>query len=640
MVMSMIFSKMIKKIKWVNIIMTLIVMAIVIRLGYSQFYAYEELSLKATQSWQRGFPLEAARGKIYDSQQKVLVDNLTTSSLIIVPSQVKDYVTTANQLSKILGCSKEKILEKVKKKVSVERIQPEGRQLTEEKAYQIDRLKLPGVYLVQDTLRYYPHKNYLAQTLGFVGIDNQGLVGLELKYDEYLSGVNGSINYYMNAKSQNLNIYPADYVYPTNGMDIELTIDSRVQDVVERELNNAYTTYNPDSILCLAMDPRNGKILAMCSKPDFDPNDYKNADSQIYNRNLPIWKSYEPGSTFKIITFSSALNEKLFDMDKDTYYDRGYEIVKGARIKSWKKGGHGLQTFREVLQNSSNPGFVEIGRRLGKERLYQYIQDFGLTKKTGVDLTGESSGIMFDYDKFNEVEQATVAFGQGISVTPIQLVRAVCACVNGGQLYKPYIVNKVYNSKTHEVVVENQPEKIRQVITSDTSAKVRDAMEGVVTDGGGKNAYIDGYRIGGKTGTAQRAINGTYAGNGYILSFLGVAPIDNPQIVLYLAMDNPKKCVQYGGTTAAPIARKIFMDVLPALHVKKVTQQREKAYVWTDVKTYDVENYVGKTKKEVKNEHYGFEFLGSGDYVIDQLPRVGEKIEDGQKVKIMLGKKP
>lgn len=640
MVMSMIFSKMIKKIKWVNIIMTLIVMAIVIRLGYSQFYAYEELSLKATQSWQRGFPLEAARGKIYDSQQKVLVDNLTTSSLIIVPSQVKDYVTTANQLSKILGCSKEKILEKVKKKVSVERIQPEGRQLTEEKAYQIDRLKLPGVYLVQDTLRYYPHKNYLAQTLGFVGIDNQGLVGLELKYDEYLSGVNGSINYYMNAKSQNLNIYPADYVYPTNGMDIELTIDSRVQDVVERELNNAYTTYNPDSILCLAMDPRNGKILAMCSKPDFDPNDYKNADSQIYNRNLPIWKSYEPGSTFKIITFSSALNEKLFDMDKDTYYDKGYEIVKGARIKSWKKGGHGLQTFREVLQNSSNPGFVEIGRRLGKERLYQYIQDFGLTKKTGVDLTGESSGIMFDYDKFNEVEQATVAFGQGISVTPIQLVRAVCACVNGGQLYKPYIVNKVYNSKTHEVVVENKPEKIRQVITSDTSAKVRDAMEGVVTDGGGKNAYIDGYRIGGKTGTAQRAINGTYAGNGYILSFLGVAPIDNPQIVLYLAMDNPKKCVQYGGTTAAPIARKIFMDVLPALHVKKVTQQREKAYVWTDVKTYDVENYVGKTKKEVKNEHYGFEFLGSGDYVIDQLPRVGEKIEDGQKVKIMLGKKP
>ncbi|MEG0365231.1 MAG: penicillin-binding transpeptidase domain-containing protein [Coprobacillus sp.] len=633
----MIFSKMAQKIKWVNIVMTIIVCSIVIRLGYSQFAAYQELSLKATESWQRGFPLEAARGKIYDSQNEVLVDNLTTSSLIVVPSQVKDKVNTAYHLSKILGCSQDKIMDKLTKKVSVERIQPEGRQLQEDKAYQIDRLKLPGVYLVQDTLRYYPNKNYLAQTLGFVGIDNQGLVGLELKYDKYLSGVNGSINYYMNAKSQNLNIYPADYIYPTNGMDIELTIDTRVQDVVERELNNAFQTYNPDSILCLAMDPRNGKVLAMSSKPDFDPNDYKNADSQIYNRNLPIWKSYEPGSTFKIITFSSALNENLFDMDKDTYYDKGYEIVKGARIKSWKKGGHGLQTFREVLQNSSNPGFVEIGRRLGKDKLYKYVKDFGLTEKTGIDLPGESAGIMFDYDKFNEVEQATVSFGQGISTTPIQLVRAVSACVNGGYLYQPYIVNKISNAKTHEVVVENNKKLIRQVITSDTSAKVRDALEGVVTDGGGKNAYIDGYRIGGKTGTAQRAINGTYAGNGYILSFCGIAPIDDPQIVLYIAMDNPKNCVQYGGTTAAPIARKILVDVLPALGIKKVTSQREKAYVYTDVKTYDVENYVGLSKQQVKNDKYGFEFIGSGDYVIDQLPRVGEKIEDGQKVKIMLG---
>lgn len=635
--MFMIFSKMIKKIKWVNIVMSVIVLAIVLRLAYSQFVAYEEISLKATDSWQRGFPLEAARGKIYDSQQEVLVDNLTTSSLIVVPSQVKDPIDTAYRLACILECDEKKLLEKLKKKVSVERIQPEGRQLDENKAYQIDRLKLPGVYLVQDTLRYYPKKNYLAQTLGFVGIDNQGLIGLELKYDKYLSGVNGSINYYMNAKSQNLSIYPADYIYPTNGMDIELTVDTRVQDVVERELNNAYNTYNPDSILCLAMNPKNGKILAICSKPDYDPNDYQHADSQIYNRNLPIWKSYEPGSTFKIITFSSALNEKLFDMDKDTYYDKGYEIVKGARIKSWKKGGHGLQTFREVLQNSSNPGFVEIGRRLGKKKLYQYVQDFGLTKKTDVDLTGESSGIMFSYDRFNEVEQATVAFGQGISITPIQLVRAVCACVNGGYLYKPYIVNKIINSKTHEVIVENKKQLIGQVISEDTSKQVRSALEGVVTDGGGKNAYIDGYRIGGKTGTAQRAINGTYAGNGYILSFIGIAPIDDPEIVLYLAMDNPKKCVQYGGTTAAPIARKIFMDILPALHVKKVKSQRQKAYVWTDVKTYPVQNYIGLKKSEVKSDVYHFEFLGKGDHVIDQLPRVGEKIEEGKKVKIMLG---
>lgn len=633
----MIFETTLHKMKWIQRILLLIILAIILRLGYSQLVSYKSLTTKATESWQRGFTLEASRGKIYDNDGEVLVDNLTTSSVIVVPSQVKDYINTAYHLAKILECDEETMLEKVKKKVSVERLQPEGRQISDEKAYAISKLKLPGVYLVQDTLRYYPKKNYLAQTLGFVGIDNQGLTGLELKYDEYLTGTNGSINYYMNAKSQNLNIYPAEYNYPTSGFDMKLTVNTEIQDVIERELNNAYATYNPDSILALAMDPNNGAILGIASKPDYDPNDYKNADSEIYNRNLPIWKTYEPGSTFKIITFSSALNEKLFDMDNDTYFDKGYEIVNGVRIKSWKKGGHGLQTFREVLQNSSNPGFVEIGRRLGKDKLYQYVQNFGLTEKTNVDMIGESSGIMFSYDNFNEVEQATVAFGQGISVTPIQLVRAVCACVNGGYLYEPYIVDEIINPKTKEVVYKKEKKLIQQIISEETSIKVRDALEGVVTNGGGKNAYIEGYRIGGKTGTAQKAVNGTYSGNGYILSFIGVAPIDNPKIVLYIAMDNPKNCVQYGGTTVAPIARKMFSDILPAMGIERVTEQKEKAYVWTDVKTYKVDNYVGLKKSEVKSDNYGFEFLGEGDKVIDQLPRVNEKIEEGKKVKIMLG---
>lgn len=633
----MIFETTLHKMKWIQRILLLIILAIILRLGYSQLVSYKSLTTKATESWQRGFTLEASRGKIYDNDGEVLVDNLTTSSVIVVPSQVKDYINTAYHLAKILECDEETMIEKVKKKVSVERLQPEGRQISDEKAYAISKLKLPGVYLVQDTLRYYPKKNYLAQTLGFVGIDNQGLTGLELKYDEYLTGTNGSINYYMNAKSQNLNIYPAEYNYPTSGFDMKLTVNTEIQDVIERELNNAYATYNPDSILALAMDPNNGAILGIASKPDYDPNDYKNADSEIYNRNLPIWKTYEPGSTFKIITFSSALNEKLFDMDNDTYFDKGYEIVNGVRIKSWKKGGHGLQTFREVLQNSSNPGFVEIGRRLGKDKLYQYVQNFGLTEKTNVDMIGESSGIMFSYDNFNEVEQATVAFGQGISVTPIQLVRAVCACVNGGYLYEPYIVDEIINPKTKEVVYKKEKKLIQQIIREETSIKVRDALEGVVTNGGGKNAYIEGYRIGGKTGTAQKAVNGTYSGNGYILSFIGVAPIDNPKIVLYIAMDNPKNCVQYGGTTVAPIARKMFSDILPAMGIERVTEQKEKAYVWTDVKTYKVDNYVGLKKSEVKSDNYGFEFLGEGDKVIDQLPRVNEKIEEGKKVKIMLG---
>lgn len=626
-----------RKVKWIKIVIVLLVVAIITKICYIQIIDRVNIYNKATDLWQRSFPVEANRGVIIDNQGDVLATNLTTSSLVVVPSQIKDLETTSNKLAEILDVDVNVMKEKLSKKVSIQRIQPEGRQLEDEVASKISSLKLPGVYLIKDTKRYYPKGSYLGQTLGFVGIDNQGLLGLELKYDNYLSGSNGSVDYFMDAKSNPLTLYPSVYSAPTSGLDLQLTIDGEIQDIVERELNNAYDTYNPDGIWALAMDPNTGKILAMSSKPDFNPNDYKSADKDVYNHNIPIWKTYEPGSTFKIITFSSALNENLFDMDKDTYFDKGYEIVNGARIKSWKKGGHGLQTFREVLQNSSNPGFVEIGRRLGKDKLYEYVKKFGLTEKTGVDLPGESKGIMFDYDSFNELEQATVSFGQGISVTPIQLVRAICACVNGGKLYQPYIGDKIINSTTKDVIYEKKPELLRRVISEETSKKVRDALETVVTDGGGKNAYIDGYRIGGKTGTAQKAVNGSYVDGGYILSFVGVAPINDPKIVLYVAMDNPKNCVQYGGTTVAPIARKMLMDILPSMGIEKVASMRRKTYGPTDVKSVKVENYIGKSKKEISNPELKFKYVGDGDEVIDQLPRVGEYVEAGSTIVIMLG---
>ena len=626
-----------RKVKWIKIVIVLLVVAIITKICYIQIIDRVNIYNKATDLWQRSFPVEANRGVIIDNQGDVLATNLTTSSLVVVPSQIKNLETTSNKLAEILDVDVNVMKEKLSKKVSIQRIQPEGRQLEDEVASKISSLKLPGVYLIKDTKRYYPKGSYLGQTLGFVGIDNQGLLGLELKYDNYLSGSNGSIDYFMDAKSNPLTLYPSVYSAPTSGLDLQLTIDGEIQDIVERELNNAYDTYNPDGIWALAMDPNTGKIFAMSSKPDFNPNDYKSADKDVYNHNIPIWKTYEPGSTFKIITFSSALNENLFDMDKDTYFDKGYEIVNGARIKSWKKGGHGLQTFREVLQNSSNPGFVEIGRRLGKDKLYEYVKKFGLTEKTGVDLPGESKGIMFDYDSFNELEQATVSFGQGISVTPIQLVRAICACVNGGKLYHAYIGNKIINSTTKKVKKKKKPELLRRVISEETSKKVRDALETVVTDGGGKNAYIDGYRIGGKTGTAQKAVNGSYVDGGYILSFVGVAPINDPKIVLYVAMDNPKNCVQYGGTTVAPIARKMLMDILPSMGIEKVTSMRRKTYGPTDVKSVKVENYIGKSKKEISNPELKFKYVGDGDEVIDQLPRVGEYVEAGSTIVIMLG---
>lgn len=632
----MLFEHSVKKIRKVEITVIFLIVALILKVGYIQIINRNEIYEKAIQSWQRSFPVQANRGKIYDSTGSILASDLTTSSLVVVPSQITDKATTALQLAKILNVSETVLKEKLEKKVSIQRISPEGRQLDDSTARAISRLSLPGVYLIKDTKRYYPNHNYLSHCLGFVGIDNQGLLGLELEYDEYLSGENGSIDYYMDAKSHNLNMYPSTYTSPQSGMNITLTVNKDIQDIVERELNNAYDTYHPEGIWALAMDPQNGDILAIASKPDFDPNDYKNSSQDIYNQNIPIWKTYEPGSTFKIITFASALNENLFDMDQDTYYDKGYEYVSGARIKSWKKGGHGLQTFREVLQNSSNPGFVEIGRRLGKDRLYQYVQDFGLTEKTGVDLPGESSGIMFDYENFHELEQATVAFGQGISLTPIQLVRAICACVNGGELLRPHILKEITNSSNSDIVYQREKEVIRKVISDETSAKVRDALESVVSEGGGRNAYIEGYRIGGKTGTAQKAVNGSYVGGGYILSFVGIAPINDPEIVLYIAMDNPQNCVQYGGTTVAPIARKMFLDILPILGVEKVTQQKSKEYSATDIKRIKVKNYIGKTRNEIADPEIHFEYIGNGKKVIDQLPRKGEYIDSGDTVILML----
>ncbi|MDE6195499.1 MAG: PASTA domain-containing protein, partial [Erysipelotrichaceae bacterium] len=479
---------------------------------------------------------------------------------------------------------------------------------------------------------------YLAQVLGFTGIDNQGLAGLELQYDDILSAKSGSLNIPFDAKGHNVELYSESYDAPGQGMNVMLTIDSEIQNIVEREMNNLMERYKPKSALALAMNPKTGEVLAMVSKPDFDPNNYQDYSSDIINRNLPIWMSYEPGSTFKSVTFSAALELGLFDMFQDTYYDRGYEIVAGARIKSWRAGGHGLQTFLQVLENSSNPGFVEIGRRLGLDNLYSYVTNFGFGSKTGIDLPGESTGIMFKKEDMGEVEQATVSFGQGLSTTPIQLVTAFSAIINGGILYKPYITKAILDPITQDPILEYQPTQQRRVISQETSDKMRYALESVVANGGGKNAYIEGYKIGGKTGTAQKAENGVYLSNEYILSFLSAAPMDDPQIVLYIAADSPQNDVQYGGTVIAPVVKACYEDILPYLNVKKVEEQIPKKTTWLDPKTIQVNNFIGLTVDEVKQEGLIFEFIGEGDQVVDQMPEANTVLNEGGKVWIYLGK--
>ena len=525
----------------------------------------------------------------------------------------------------------------VSKKTSIERVHPEGRQLSFEIADEINKLNYDGVYLLKESKRYYPYGNLLSHVLGYVGIDNQGLSGLELEYDDVLTGSVGAIKYYSDALGNKLEM-AEEYVEPINGNNVTLTIDLDLQIAVERELDNAQAKYNPEHILAVAMDPNTGEVLAMASRPNYDPNEYQTYTQEVLARNLPIWMMYEPGSTMKITTLAAAINEGVVNLFEDTYYDSGSVNVDGATIHCWKAGGHGAQTFLNVVENSCNPGFVELGFRLGKEKLFEYIKNLGFGEKTGIDLNGEAKGILFYLDKVGNVELATTAFGQGVSVTPIQQITSVSAIVNGGTLYKPYIVKSTENSKG-DILTSVSPTEVRTVITKETSEMVRYALESVVANGSGRNAYIENYRIGGKTGTAQKVNNGTYMVGNYILSFIGFMPADKPEIVVYVAIDNPKGVVQYGGTVAAPIDKGIFESYIEINDLQPVKDGMPKEYNWLDTKYSVLPNVIGKSVKEANTilKGYKLEYSGTGSKVIYQSPEEGYYVKDGTTIKLMLG---
>lgn len=634
----MFFKEIDVRIRAVLLIIISFFIVIVLRVFYVQVFDYKKLNKLADDLWSRNLPIAADRGLILDRNGVVLADNITTTSLVLIPGQIKNKDLVSSELSKILKVSKKEMDKHVFKNTSIERVHPEGRQLSYEIADKIEKLKFDGVYLVKESKRYYPYKTMLSHVLGYVGIDNQGLSGLELEYDKYLTGENGAIKYFADAKGNKLKLSDI-YVAPQSGINLQLTIDYNIQKSIERELDNVVSMFSPDMALAVAMDPNTGEILAMSSRPSYDVNNYKKFSTQVLSRNLPIWASYEPGSTFKIVTFASALEEKLIDMNKDHFYDKGSVKIGGARIGCWKSGGHGDQTFLQVLENSCNPGFVKLGQMLGKEKLFSYLDTFGFGHKTGIDLNGEGKGIIFNLDKVGELELVTTAFGQGVSVTPIQQVTAVSAVVNGGNLYKPFIVKNYLEPETNNVIKSNSKSLIRKTISEETSNKMRYALESVVARGGGRYAYIDGYRIGGKTGTAQKVKDGRYLENNYIMSFMAVVPANNPKAVLYVAIDNPKKTAMLSSYTTAPVARRILLDIIDAMDIKEQKGAIEKVKVWNDPEYKSIPNVVGKSINEAKKELYLFEieYTGNGNKVLDQSPVSGKKVAVGSKIRLLLG---
>ncbi|MEK3882513.1 stage V sporulation protein D [Paenibacillus sp. PL2-23] len=614
-------------------------LALCIRLAYVQLIEGAELSAKAEDSWRRDIPYMGSRGEIWDRNGVRLAYNVSSPTVWAIPVQVKDKEGTAETLARMLGSTEEKMMSFLTKKAMIVNLGTAGRKLSQEKAEEIQALELPGIVVAEDNKRFYPYGSLAAHLLGFTGIDNQGLTGVEARYDDMLKGIQGNVSWLSDAAGRQMPNSSDIYVEPKEGLTLQLTIDQEIQTIMERELDQAMTALQPDGIIAIAMDPNNGEILGMASRPTYEPDKYREVASEVYNRNLPIWMTYEPGSTFKIITLAAALEEKKVDLTNETFFDPGAIEIGGARLRCWKKGGHGSQTFLEVVENSCNPGFVTLGNRLGKETLFQYIKDFGFGTKTGIDIGGEENGILFKLSQVGPVELATTAFGQGVSVTPIQQITAVSAAINGGTLYKPHVAKSFINRETGETVQTIEPEAVRKVISEETSKQVREALESVVAKGTGRNAFIDGYRVGGKTGTAQKVINGRYSPNEHIVSFIGFAPADDPQIVIYVAVDNPQG-IQFGGLVAAPIVRGMMEDALSVLEIPPRENQIDRLYKYGDTPIVTVPNVVGKSVSELYedlNMNFNLTSAGTGQYVIRQAPAAGTRVDRGSTIRIYLG---
>ncbi|MBQ3142470.1 MAG: stage V sporulation protein D [Bacilli bacterium] len=628
-----------KRIRIVLLVVSFLFLLIVLRVFYLQVIEYKELKNLAENLWSRNLPVGADRGLILDRNGKIIASNETTAGLVLIPNQIVNKEEVTKMLSEILEVSYEEMHKHVSKKTSIERVHPEGRGLSYEIADKIDSYNYDGVYLVKESKRYYPYGNVLSHVIGYVGIDNQGLSGLELLYDDVLTGENGSIKYFSDGKGKKLELSEI-YESPQNGMNITLTIDLDLQLTLENELNNAMNKYNAEGAIGIVMNPKTGEIYAMSSKPDFNPINYQNYSAEVINRNLAIWSNFEPGSTFKIVTLASAINEGKVNIFEETYFDTGSINVSGTHLHCWKTKGHGAQTFLEVVENSCNPGFVVLGQRVGKEKLFEYIDKLGFGSKTGIDLNGESTGIIFDLEKVGPLEHATTSFGQGVSVTALQQVVAVSAIVNNGNMYKPYVVKSVNEPETNLLIEENMPTLTKEnIITKETSGTVRYALESVVANGSGRNAYIEGYRIGGKTGTAQKVgSDGRYMVGNYVLSFIGFMPADDPEVVIYIAVDGAHNTVQYGGTVSAPIANNVLKTAIEIFDLKSSEEGIPREYLYYEQKYVTVPDVIGMTKKEAIKTLYGFnvEYSGSGETVIEQNPKGNSKAKENSTVKILL----
>lgn len=553
-----------KRLKIALWFMMVLLLLLIARLVKVMVIDSEELENRAASQQTRNTTLSATRGKILDSTGVVLARNATAYKVVIWPSSIKDdeKERVAKELSSLLDMDYAKVLEKVnanKQEIVL------ARQVERETVDKIESMKLGiGVGTAIDTKRYYSSGSLFSQLLGFTNIDGEGQAGLEQKYEKYLAGKNGRMVTETDGKQNPLPYGVQEIIEATDGCDLILTTDAVMQSALEKACKEALEVNKAASVQGVIMDCTTGEVKAMTTQPDFDPNSPPRNDMALLNslmRNRVVTDSYEPGSTFKLITLSAALDSHTVNTATGFYCDGGC-TVNGERIKCWRSGGHGSQTLYKAVQNSCNPSFVKMALSMGTETFYDYIYSFGFGSSTGSGITGESAGIVTHQKYITENTLARIGFGHSIAVTPLQLVTAVSAAVNGGKLMQPYVVDSIV-APDGTVVLKNEPKVVRRVISEETSALVRDIGESVVSEGSGKNAAIPGYRIGGKTGTAQKyGADGKIAQGKLIASFIGFAPADEPKYVCLILVDEPQVGTIFGSTVAAPFVKQVMEEVL------------------------------------------------------------------------------
>ncbi len=621
----------------------LVFIGLCIRLGYLIIFRGNYYSEKAEELHQRERSIKAARGKIYDANGVLIATNKTVCTISVIHSQLTDAETVIQILSKELEMSEEAVRKKVEKVSAREKIKSN---VEKEIGDRIREYDLAGVKVDEDYKRYYPYETLASKVLGFTGSDNQGIIGLEVKYEEYLKGSDGQILTLTDAKGVELENSAEQRIDPIPGNSLTISLDVNIQKYAEQAAYKVLEKKQANSVSVIIMNPQNGEIMAMVNLPEFNLNEpytlltgetgltaqeQQEALNKMW-RNKAINDSYEPGSTFKIITMAAALEEGVVSLE-DTFSCPGFRIVEDRKIRCHKVSAHGGETFLQGAMNSCNPVFIDVGQRLGIDRYYDYFEQFGLLTKTGIDLPGEARTIMHKKENMGLVELATVSFGQSFQITPIELITTVSSFINGGTRVTPHFGVDIRNTEGEVIQTFTYP-TTEHIISEETSEKVRYILNQVVAEGSGKNAYIPGYQIGGKTATSEKLPRSLKK---YISSFIGFAPADNPQVIGIVIIDEPVG-IYYGGTIAAPVMKEIFENILPYLGIEQnFTEEEEKEYVKTTVIMPQVEGMSLKDAKSALSEQkFEIKVLGEGETVVEQFPIAGEEISDNSTVILYL----